>query len=342
MSGVVDPLLPPRRLTRGSTVAVFSPSSPVAARCPRRFGRGVAELERHGFRVRVGAHAQSDTGYTAGTPEERVADLHALFADDEVRAIVCTIGGWNSNQLLDLVDYDLVRANPKIVVGFSDATALLVALRHRTGLVTFLGPALLPDWGEPGGLDEFTRTSFEATVMSAEPAGQLGVSSQWTDEMLRWDEADDRPRVTAANPGPYAIRPGSARGRILAGNLGTLLHLAGTTYWPEFDDVILCLEDDEEEDPGSIDRYMTHLRHTGALSRIAALVVGRFPTSVGLPRDVLTEIVLRCAGDSSFPIAADFDFGHTQPVLTLPNGVEAEVVAGDSETSLALLQPAVR
>jgi len=164
--------LPPR-LERGDLVGIVSPSSAVAAGVPRRFERGVAELERRGFRVRVGEHARLQTGWTAGTASERAADLHAMFGDPEVRAIVCTIGGYNANQLLELLDYELIAANPTIFVGFSDITALHGAIHARTGLATMLGPALLPQFGELGGVDEYTWQAFERVRDARRAGGRL-------------------------------------------------------------------------------------------------------------------------------------------------------------------------
>ncbi|HEY8346718.1 MAG TPA: LD-carboxypeptidase [Symbiobacteriaceae bacterium] len=206
-------LIRPPRLQPGDLIGIVSPSSPVAHVVPRRLKRGMAELERLGFRVRLGRHATAKHGHTAGTIADRVADLHEMFADPEVKGIITTIGGYNSNQLLDQLDYDLIAANPKVFMGYSDITALHMGIHVRAGLFTFLGPAVLPQFGEAGGLMPYIRQSFQRTVCTTSPVGELEPSPETVAETLRWDEEDDRPRRTTRNPGPRPLRSGVARGR---------------------------------------------------------------------------------------------------------------------------------
>lgn len=332
----------PRRLERGDLVGIVSPSSAVAAGVPRRFERGIAELERRGFRVRVGEHARSQTGWTAGNPSDRAADLHAMFADPEVRAIVCTIGGYNANQLLELLDYELIAANPTIFVGFSDITALHGAIHARTGLATMLGPALLPQFGELGGVDAYTWDAFERVAMCAEPAGVFRQPEHWYPERLWWDQEDDRPRTAEPAPPWRSVRPGSAEGPIVAGNVNTLLLLHGTPWWPSLDDAILCLEDDEEYGkPWIVERQLVQLRQLGVFENAAGLAYGRIhPESRFETAAWIDEILLRVTTGTSLPVAVGLDFSHTDPLLTLPWGIRARLEAGD-EVTLELLEPAV-
>ena len=331
-----------RRLERGDLVGIVSPSSAVAAATPRRFDRGVAELERRGFRVRVGEHARSKTGWTAGRAEDRAADLHAMFADPEVRAIVCTIGGYNANQLLELLDYGLIAAHPKLFVGYSDITALHGAIHARTGLATMIGPALLTQWGEHGGVHSTTWDAFERVAMRAEPAGVFRQPEQWYPERLWWDEQDDRPRRPEPAPPWRTVRGGRAEGPIVAGNVNTLLLLNGTPWWPSFDGALLCLEDDEEYGkPWMVERQLFQLRHLGVLERAAGLAYGRVHPEAGFESEIeLDEILLRATAGLDIPVAAGLDFSHTDPLLTLPWGIRARLDAGD-EVTLELLEAAV-
>lgn len=335
-------LVLPRRLARGDLVGVVSPSSPVAASVPRRFERGVAELERCGFRVRVGEHARSKTGWTAGEPVDRVADLHAMFADPDVRAIVCTIGGYNANQLLELLDYDLIAANPKLFVGYSDITALHGAIHARTGLATMLGPALLPQFGEFGGVDDYTWGAFERVVMRAEPAGAFRQPEHWYPERLWWDEQDDRGRIPEPAASWRTVRAGQAEGPIVAGNVNTLLLLNGTPWSPPLDGALLCLEDDEEYGkPWLVERQLFQLRQLGAFDRAAGLAYGRIHPDAGFDSEAgIDEILLRATAGTEIPVAAGLDFSHTDPLMTLPWGVRARLDAGD-EVTLELLEAAV-
>jgi len=334
-------LLPPR-LRPGDLVGVVSPSSAVAAATPRRFERGVAELERRGFRVRVGEHARSKTGWTAGTPADRASDLHAMFADPEVRAIVCTIGGYNANQLLELLDYELIGANPKLFVGYSDITALHGAIHARTGLATMIGPALLPQYGEFGGLHEYTWDAFERVAMRAEPAGVFRRPDVWYPERLWWDEQDDRPRREEPAAPWRTVREGRAEGPIVAGNVNTLLLLNGTPWSAQLDGALICLEDDEEYGkPWMVERQLFQLRHLGVFERAAGLAYGRIHPEAGFESERwIDEILLRATDGTEIPVAAGLDFSHTDPLLTLPWGVRARLDAGDDVT-LELLEAAV-
>lgn len=335
------PLLPPR-LERGDLVGVVSPSSAVAAGVPRRFERGIAELERRGFRVRVGEHARSKTGWTAGTPDERAADLHAMFADPDVRAIVCTIGGYNANQLLDLLDYALIAANPKLFVGYSDITALHGAIHARTGLATMIGPALLPQFGEFGGVDDYTWDAFERVAMRAEPAGVFRQPKHWYPERLWWDEHDDRPRTPEPARPWRTVRPGTATGPIVAGNVNTLLLLQGTPWWPSLEGALLLLEDDDEYGkPWIVERQLVQLRQLGAFHEAAGLAYGRIDPASGFEDETsIDEILLRATDGADFPVATGLDFSHTSPLLTLPWGVRAQLAA-EGDVTLELLDAAV-
>jgi muramoyltetrapeptide carboxypeptidase len=321
-------------LSPGACVGVVAPASDIAASVPRRLARGVAELERHGFQVRLGERVERPTD-RAG----KLADLHALFEDDEVGAIVCTTGGTDSHQLLDELDYELVSAHPKILCGYSDITALQAAIHVRTGLVSFMGPSLLSDWAEFGGLPEYTRTEWEATVMQPEPRGKIGVAPEWSSEFTQWDQADDRPRKSVPNSGSRTVRGGVAEGPLVPANLSTLLLLAGTPWWPDLDGAVIALEAAEEEQAFWVERSLHQLRHVGAWERAVGIAFGRcHPQSQIEPSD-LDRFLLDATRGTRLPMAADFDFGHTEPHCTLPWGVQARLDA--DAPSIALLEAAV-
>lgn len=333
-------IIKPPRLAPGDTIGIISPASPIASEGPRRFERGVAHLREMGFAVRVARHARARHGHTAGTIEQRVDDIHSLFSDPEVRAVLTSAGGLNSNQLLDSLDYGLIARNPKVLMGYSDVTALLLAVQRVSGLVTFLGPAVLPQFGEPGGLHPYTAGWLRRILMQAEAPVEL-VPSRWCiDEPVRWDE-DGAPRRGRPHRGPRTLVPGSAEGPVVAGNLSTLLVLACSPYWPELDGAILCIEENQGESPASVDRMLTQLRTMGAFGRIAALLVGRFPRGTGFGRrDPLREVLQTATRGYRLPMAVDFDFGHTDPMFILPNGIRARVELGDVPR-LTLLEAAV-
>jgi len=337
---VPETVLPPR-LERGDTIGVVTPSVPAPAGAPRRFERGIAELERRGFEVRAAANARGSRGHRSGTIEERVADLHELFADPDVDAILCAIGGFNSNSLLDELDYELIRAHPKVFVGYSDVTALHAAIWSQTGLAVCLGPSLMVQFAEFGGVDPYTSDAWERTLMRIEAAGLLEPADAWTDEFLAWDEADTRRRERRRNSGPRTVREGEAEGPVVSGNLTTLLTLAGTRFWPELEGALLCLEDDQNADVAILDRMLTQLRQLGVFEQVAGLAFGRFTTASDLgPGSALDEVLVETTRGFDFPMAADLDFGHTDPMFCLPWGVRARLEAGD-EVRLSLVEPAV-
>lgn len=332
----------PKRLEPGDHVRIVSPSSPVASLVPRRLARAARSLESLGYKAELGVHATDRLGHTAGTIEARVADLHDAFLDPGVGMVLASIGGFNSHQVLESLDFDLIRDHPKILMGYSDITALLTAVHVKTGLVTFLGPAALPQFGEAGGLMAYTKQMWERVVTRAEAAGELQPAAVAVAERLRWDADDTRPRRLEPHPLPIAFRSGEATGPVLAGNLGTLLLLAQTPYWPDMRGRILLVEDDEDESPDTLDRYFTQLRHMGVYRDIAGLGVGRLPPEVGLsPDDSLEAIVAQATHGFDFPIALDLDFGHWDPIMTLPLGVQARLVVEDGRVTLSLLEAAV-
>lgn len=212
-------------------MGIVSPASPIPALRPNRFERGIRNLAAMGFEVRAGEHARAVSGHTAGTVEQRVSDLHAMFSDDEIRAIICSIGGYNSNALLDRLDYALIRRNPKMLIGYSDPTFLLLGIQRMTGLVTFHGPTLMPQFGEPDGPHPYTEHWFRKTLMSADAPGELRPSRLSIHEYLEWDRDDTRPRREEPHGGLQTVKPGRAEGPLVAGNLCTVaaMQVPGTS-----------------------------------------------------------------------------------------------------------------
>src|SRR5262249_8723856 len=157
-------------------------------------------------RTRVGKHARRVAGHTAGSVSERLDDLHNMFGDPEVRAIITAIGGYNSNQLLEDLDYELIKANPKIFLCYSDITALHFAIWQKTGLGVVLGPAILPQFGEHGGLHPYTWSSFQRTLMVPHTVGDLVSPSEAAYEYLEWDDEDIRAREHVFHKGPQVVR----------------------------------------------------------------------------------------------------------------------------------------
>ena len=269
-------MIKPPRLRVGDTVGIVSPSWGGAGAHPHRVERGVRHLESLGFKVKIGPHALNQRGFVSDTAENRASDLHELFVDPEVRAIVAAIGGDHSCHLLPLLDFDLIRANPTILTGFSDITVLNVAIWARTGLVTFNGPALLTDFAEYPRMLEYTEKSFLTTLGRAEPIGEIEPSRWWTEEFLDWSEKRDLERARQLEPteGPIWLREGWGEGRLIGGCISSLQHIRGTGYWPDFTDAILFLETPETKpSPASVDGILMDYENMGILGQIRGPLV---------------------------------------------------------------------
>jgi muramoyltetrapeptide carboxypeptidase len=332
----------PERLRKGDVVAVFSPSSSVPSFFPERLDRAERELERLGFLVRRGAHVTDRSGYTAGTPEQRAAEINEAFADSQVSAIHCSIGGNNSNQLLDLIDYDTIRRNPKVLVGYSDSTALVVAVWQMTGLVTYHGPGVLPEFGEFPGAMPYTERSFLETLCEGASPRKLSPPDSWTDDFAEWGDPENwtRTRPTTPNASWRAVRSGAGEGPLVGGNLETLLKLAGTPFWPDLNGAILFWEE-ARQTVAQVDAHLTQLRQMAVFSQIAGMIIGR-PYHCDASVDVdFAQVVAQKLDAVPFPVLADVDLGHTDPMLTLPIGVRTRLVVEDADYEVTILEPAV-
>jgi muramoyltetrapeptide carboxypeptidase len=320
----------PPRLREGDTVGVISPSWGGGAAYPHRVERGGAHLESLGFRVKIAPHAMNSVGYVSDTPENRAADIHAMFGDPEVRAVFVTIGGDHSCHLLPLLDWGLIRSNPKIFVGWSDAHVLSVAIWQMTGLVTFNGPSVMTEIADYPTMPEYSERHMLEVLCTPEPLGVVQASDWWTEELLDWDEKEDlvRARSRQRSEGWAWLKEGVAEGVLVGGCLETLQHLRGTPYWPRWEGAILFLETSEEKpDPERVDGILMDYENMGVFERIRALLFGRPMCYEPEEREQLREVILERTGKYGFPVVADMDFGHTSPMLTLPVGCRAVVDA---------------
>ena len=309
-------VLVPRRLRKGDLIGIVSPASPVHD--PSRIERGVRYLEGLGYRTTVGKNALRSMGYLAGTDEERTEDVHEMFADRNVRAIFCARGGYGTPRILSRINYRLVARNPKILVGYSDITALTLALWKKCRLGTYHGPMVAAD-----------------TTPDADPAAE---ESLW--RMLTSPERSATLAQADALP-PQVRFPGSATGRLLGGNLSLLVSLLGTPYAPDFRAGLLFLEEIGEE-PYRVDRMLTHMRNAGIFSRVRGVAMGQFsdcgPRSTASPSLTLGEIMAGVADGASKPFLTGFPIGHEKRTVTVPVGIRARLDA--DRGVLTLMEPA--
>jgi muramoyltetrapeptide carboxypeptidase LdcA involved in peptidoglycan recycling len=278
----------------------------------------------------MGPHALNQLGFVSDIPQNRVDDIHSMFGDPEVKAIVAAIGGDHSCHLLPLLDFDLIRQNPKIFMGFSDVTVLNVAIWVETGLVTFNGPALLTDFAEFPRMFEYTQRYMLRALCEARPIGVIEPSTWWTEEFLDWAQGEDltRPRSRQSSTGWSWLRGGVAEGVLIGGCLESLEHLRGTRFWPEWHDAIMFFETSEAPPaPERVDALLMDYENMGVLPRLKGLMVGRPMRYTEGEKQQLREVLLERTKGYTFPIATDMDFGHTAPQFTVPIGCRARIDA---------------
>lgn len=302
--GLQKQLIKPRALRKGDTIGLVSPASHLPRR--REYGKIIREIKSMGYEVKVGPNARKRYGGFAGTDQQRAADLNAMFADDSVDAILPFRGGWGSNRILDLIDFDNIRKNPKILVGFSDITSLLLAIYAKTGLVTFHGPVGKSDW------TDYTIHHFTEAL---------------TRQQLYTLHTPERSFCKSCNH-LNTITSGQTSGRLLGGNLSVLTAMIGSDYLPDWSGNILFVED-VGEDFYRIDRMITQLELCGILDRISGFIFGQCTDcqksgADSLPLNKVLEDHIRHLGIPAFSGAM---FGHISNTITIPEGVMAEMDA---------------
>lgn len=331
-----------KRLSAGDTVGIVSPSWGGPSVFPHRLDNAIAYLESRALKVRVADHARGQNGFVSGTALERTNDLHDLFADPEVTAIIASVGGDHSCHLLPHLDFDLIAANPKIFMGYSDITVLNVAIWHRTGLVTFNGPAMMTDFAEYPAPFEYTLEHFDRAVTSGEPIGRIEPATHWTEELLDWRTKTDltRARTRSESGGWSWLREGVGAGQLVGGCIESLQHLRGTDFWPDFSGRILFLETSEEKpSPARVDGILMDYQNMGVFDRIEGLLIGRPMYYSDEEKQELRDVVQTRTADFSFPVVTDMDFGHTAPQFTLPLGCVARLDA--AARVFEVIEPAV-
>ncbi|GGV42855.1 S66 family peptidase [Streptomyces spectabilis] len=335
---MTGPLLTPLPLRPGDRVAVVSPSWGGAGLFPRRFERALTALRTAtGLVPVVMPHARESLDWRSATAEDRAADLTAAFTDPAIRGVICAIGGDHAAQVLPLLDLDALRADPKPLIGYSDITVLNHAL-YAAGLSSFYGPALLPQFGEYPAPDPYTVEHFRRVVMGdgAGPAGPVPASGDMVEEYLDWGAEETRPRERRPAPPRLLLRPGTGGGPLLAGCLPSALQLLGTPWQPDYRGHVLVLDvPDGGYGVADADRDLTQLRNAGLLARLGGLAIGRLRLSSEEEDRRVHEVVLRAVRDYDYPVLANIECGHTDPMATLPLGADC-VLSG---TRLLLRPP---
>ena len=312
--------LKPPRLKEGDTIGLINPAG--VTYYPDEVTIAEETFAALGLKMKPGKHLMDRYGYLAGTDEARAADVNDMFADLEVNALVSLRGGWGCNRLLDKLDYKMIAKNPKILMGYSDVTSLLIALNAKTDLVTFHGPVGTSTWNE-FSTNYVKRLLFDGEAFSMENPKETGDNLTQVDDRI------------------WTINPGTAKGRLTGGNLTVLTAMIGSDYLPNWKGKILFLED-VREDIYRVDRMLTQLKLAGVLDKLAGFVFGKC-TKCGPGEGYGALTMVEVLDDHIKPLGIPAWYGsmigHISDKFTMPLGVEAEI---DAKTGrITLLEPSV-
>ena len=322
------------KVKKDSTIGIFSSSSPVSATVPVRYNRGKEYLINKGFHIIDGALYGKQDFYRSGSIQERANEFNQLLYNEEVKILMAAIGGNNTNSILPYIDYDYLKKHPKIIVGYSDTTALLLAIYAKTGLITFYGPALASSFGELPPFVDWTFDSFQEVFchdLSFPYTYQM--PSVWTDEFIDWSK-QDRAKEEWENDW-VCVLPGVCKGRLIGGNLNTMEGFFGTEYMPEIRKGDILLIEDSLKDACTIERTFSMLKLAGVLDKISGIILGKHEkfddNGTGRkPYEILLEVLNNC----QIPFLAEFDCCLTHPMFTMPIGCQVELNATDKTVKL--------
>ena len=296
-------LLKPKKLAKGDLIGIISPASNPDDLS--KIDKGVQYLEKLGYNVEVGKNVGQKRGYLAGDDKQRLDDLHSMFKNKHVKAIINVRGGYGSGRLLDKINFNLIRKNPKIFVGYSDITALQMAMLKKAGLVTFAGPMLAVDFH--GKINSYTEENFWKLLTSTKKIGKL-----------------KNPEKESF----YVLNKGRGEGKLVGGNLALITSLLGTDYQPNFKNTILMVEEIGEV-PYRIDRMFNQLKLAKVFNQVNGIILGRFVDCYETDTDTetltLNEIIEDYLADLKMPILYNFKHGHVKQNMTVPFGVNCKL-----------------
>lgn len=318
-----------RKLKKGDGVRIIAPSCAMPSMpwlTEEFLERAKDYLRGLGLTVSEGKYLREMGPLEIASIEHRVEDIHDAFLDPTVHMLICIRGGWNGNQLLRHLNYDLIKNHPKIFCGFSDISIFQNAIYAKTGLVTYSGP----NFSQFVFSDQFpyTREHFEACFMKDEPL-KIVASKEWSNDKF----SNENPKMKMEkNDGWWMLQEGSAEGTLLGGNLCTVNLLQGTEYMPDIRGSVLFLEDDYESPARTFDRNLQSLLHMPEAKEIRGLVIGRFEKTSEVSRELLAHMIATKSELKGVPVVANVDFGHTHPAITFPIGGSVRMSAGKNSS----------
>jgi muramoyltetrapeptide carboxypeptidase len=331
MNGMLRNIAPPR-LKKGSHLRVIAPSHSLSIISNETRKIADKRLSSLGFTLSYSVNSEDKDEFLSSSIESRIKDLHDAFQDKYVDGIITAIGGHNSVQLLKYIDFELIKNNPKLLMGFSDITTLLNAIYKKTGLISYLGPHY-SSWGMLKGFD-YTEESFLQSVTEYKPY-RLEFSKFWSDDPWYLDQSD---REFIKNDNPHVLFTGTTEGRVIGGNLSSFSLLNGTQYQPSLKDSILFIEDDSEISIGEFDRMLQATLLQKDSNKIRAILIGRFQKSVNMTNKLLEKIIMSKMGGRKIPIAYNLNFGHTTPIGTIPIGGFCKIDISNKDVKIDFIE----
>ena len=325
----------PEKLKTGGEVRIVAPSRSMAIISKETREIANRRFAEMGLKLSFGKHIEEIDEFVSSSIKSRVKDIHEAFADKNVKAIFTVIGGFNCNQLLKYLDWELIKKNPKIFCGYSDTTALENAIFAKTGLITYSGPAYSA-FGQELYFD-YTLEYCKKCLLSDE-SFEIKPSDNWSDDAWYINQKD---RNLIKNNGFLVINKGKASGTILGANLCTFQLLQGTEYFPSLKDSILFLEDDEmPKDLSAVefDRDLQSLIQQPGFDGVKGIVIGRFQKASKITNEILIKIIKSKKELNNLPVVANVDFGHTSPIITFPIGGEASIEAKNGRVKLEIIK----
>jgi muramoyltetrapeptide carboxypeptidase LdcA involved in peptidoglycan recycling len=322
----------PNKLQKGDEVRVIAPALSLAIISKETREISKRRFDELGLKLTFGKHVNEADEFMSSSIESRIPDLHDAFSDKNVKGIFTVLGGFNSNQLLEYIDWNLISNNPKIFCGFSDITALNNAIYAKTGLVTYSGPHY-STFGQKLYFD-YTLEYVKKCLMQTDPF-DVAPSKDWFDDL--WF-IDQNKREQIKNDGFWSIQEGEAKGTILGANLCTFNLLQGTPYMPDIINSVLFLEDDVESKHHTFDRDLQSVIHLPEFNEVRGLVIGRFQKESKITRESLNQIIASKKELSQIPVIGNADFGHTDPKITFPIGGKVSLEVSNSKVSLTITE----
>lgn len=335
-------LIKPQHLQKGDCIGIIAPSAGSAQIFSHRIETAKKFIINAGYKVKFANHALQRSVYISASAQLRADDIHSMFKDEQVRAIICTIGGDHSNQILKYLDFSLISKNPKIFMGYSDISVLHYAILSKSNLQTFYGPCIMTQFGEHPSILPYTLEHFTKAVVLTQPIGDIKPSKDWTCEILDWTVKKDleRPRKMEISQGYEWLKEGSVTSHILGGCVPSINHLAGTQYWIDPTGSIFFIDIPEGHDFGKglaisqLDSYLADLDNLGVFKNIAGLIVGRPYNYSAEEYAQLKKLILYYTQGYNYPILMNANIGHCDPIITLPYAVQVTLDSAKDKFSI--------